>query len=163
MVGGPNGPGLTPQKALIFEEKMLRLFEVFLGKNSSPIFSTQVRARASSPCTFLVGTIYPYNFYYQHFSLRTFLSEIFAGPFHRAKTVSQGRTVLGKVTKTSSAFDIYALKISMIEKRPTPHHQKNAVLPASALNSELSEEVLLASLNISTLGKRKVNFSKFGS
>ena len=64
MVGGPNGPGLTPQKALIFEEKMLRLFEVFLGKNSSPIFSTLVRARASSPCTLLVGTIKPYNFYY---------------------------------------------------------------------------------------------------
>ena len=83
-----------PQKAMIFEEKMLRLFEVFLGKNSSPIFSTLVRARASSPCTLLVGTIKPYNFYYWHFSLRTFLSEIFAGPFHRAKTMSQGRTVL---------------------------------------------------------------------
>ena len=64
MVGGPNGPGLTPQKALIFEEKMLRLFEFFGGKNSSPIFSTLVRARASSPCTLLVGTIKPYNFYY---------------------------------------------------------------------------------------------------
>ena len=64
MVGGPNGPGLTPQKALTFEEKRLRFFEVFLGKNSSPIFSTLVRARASSPCTLLVGTIKPYNFYY---------------------------------------------------------------------------------------------------
>ena len=38
MVGGPNGPGLTPQKPLIFGEKMLRLLEIFLGKNSSPIF-----------------------------------------------------------------------------------------------------------------------------
>ena len=47
-----------------FGEKMLRLFEVFMGKNSSPIFSTLVRARASSPCTLLVGTIKPYNFYY---------------------------------------------------------------------------------------------------
>jgi len=64
MVGGPNGPGLTPQKTLIFGEKMLRLFEFFWEKNSSPIFSTLVRARASHPYILLVGTIKPYNFYY---------------------------------------------------------------------------------------------------
>ena len=64
MVGGPNGPGLTPQKALIFEEKMLRLFEFFWEKNSSPIFSKLVRARAINPFILLVGTIKPYNLYY---------------------------------------------------------------------------------------------------
>ena len=73
---------------------MLRLLEFFGGKNSSPIFSKLVIARDSNPFTLLVGTIKPYNLYYWHFSLRTFLSEIFAGPFHRAKTVSQGRTVV---------------------------------------------------------------------
>ena len=72
---------------------MLRLLQFFWGKNSSPIFSTLVRARASSPCILLVGTIKPYNLYYQHFLLRPFLSEIFAGPFHRAKMIEQGKTV----------------------------------------------------------------------
>ena len=73
---------------------MLRLFEFFGGKNSSPIFSTLVRARASSPCILLVGTIKAFNFYYLHFLLRPFLSEIFAGPFHREKMIEQGKTVI---------------------------------------------------------------------
>ena len=64
MVGGPNGPGLTPQKTSNFGKKMLRLLEIFWGKNSSPIFSELVRARASHPYILLVGTIKPYNFYY---------------------------------------------------------------------------------------------------
>ena len=38
MTGGPNGPGLTPQKPLILAEKMLRLLEIFLRKNSSPFY-----------------------------------------------------------------------------------------------------------------------------
>ena len=46
MVWVPNGTGLTPQKPLIFGEKMLRLLQFFWGKNSSPIFSKLVRARA---------------------------------------------------------------------------------------------------------------------
>ena len=73
---------------------MLRLFKFIAGKNSSPIFSTLVRARASSPCILLVGTIKAFNFYYLHFLLRPFLSEIFAGPFHREKMIEQGKTVL---------------------------------------------------------------------
>ena len=64
MVGGPNGPGLTPQKPLFLAEKMLRLLEIFLRKNSSPIFSELVRARASHPYILLIGAIKPYNFYY---------------------------------------------------------------------------------------------------
>ena len=56
MVGGPNGPGLTPQKTSNFWRKKLRLLEFFGGKNSSPIFSKLVRARASNPCILLVGT-----------------------------------------------------------------------------------------------------------
>ena len=72
---------------------MLRLLEIFWGKNSSPIFSELVRARASHPYILLVGTIKPYNFYYQHFLLRPFLSKIFTGPFHRAKMIEQSKTV----------------------------------------------------------------------
>ena len=93
MVGGPNGPGLTPQKTSNFWRKKLRLLEFFWEKNSSPIFSKLVRARAINPFILLVGTIKPCNFYSQHFLFRPFLSKIFAGPFHRAKTMSQGRTV----------------------------------------------------------------------
>ena len=94
MVGGPNGPGLTPQKTSNFWRKKLRLLEFFWEKNSSPIFSKLVRARAINPFILLVGNIKPYNFYSYHFLFRPFLSKIFAGPFHRAKTMSQGRTVL---------------------------------------------------------------------
>ena len=93
MVGGPNGPGLTPQKISIFLGKMLRPFEFFWEKNPSPIFSTLVRARTSSLCILLIVIIKPYNFYYLHFLLRPFLSEIFAGPFHREKMIEQGKTV----------------------------------------------------------------------
>ena len=93
MTGGPNGPGLTPQKTLIPAEKMLRLLEIFLRKNSSPFISKLVRVRDSNVYILLVVTIKPYNFYSCHFLLRPLLSDIFAGPFHRAKTTSQGRTV----------------------------------------------------------------------
>ena len=72
---------------------MLRLLEIFWGKNSSPIFSELVRARASHPYILLVGTIKLCNFHYQHFLLRPFLSKIFAGPFHRAKMIEQGKTI----------------------------------------------------------------------
>ena len=64
MVGGPDGPGLTPQKTSNFWRKKLRLLEFFGGKNSSPILSKLVRARASNPDILLVGTIKPYDFYY---------------------------------------------------------------------------------------------------
>ena len=73
---------------------MLRFLEFFWGKNSSPIFSKLVRARAINPFILLVGNIKPYNFYSYHFLFRPFLSKIFAGPFHRAKTMSQGRNVV---------------------------------------------------------------------
>ena len=73
---------------------MVRPFEFFGEKNSSPIFSTLVRARTSSLCRLLIVIIEPYNFYYKHFLLRPFLSEIFAGPFHREKMIEQGKTVL---------------------------------------------------------------------
>ena len=88
-----------PQKSLIFGEKMLRLLEFFWEKNSSPIFSTMVRARASSPCILLIGTIKPYNFYYKHFLLWPFFSEIFAGPFHREKMIEQGKTVFSPLNQ----------------------------------------------------------------
>ena len=77
---------------------MLRLLEFLGGKNSSPIFSEMVRARASHPYILLVGTIKPCNFYYKHFLLKPFLSKIFAGPFHRAKMIEQMlRTSYAKV------------------------------------------------------------------
>ena len=47
------------------------------------------------PITFpLVGIIMPYNFYYWYFLLRLLVREIFAGPFHQAKTVSSSFTVM---------------------------------------------------------------------
>ena len=72
---------------------MLRLLDIFLRKNSSPFISKLVRVRDSNVYILLVVTIKPYNFYSWHFLLRPLLSDIFAGPFHRAKTMSQGRTV----------------------------------------------------------------------
>ena len=96
---------------------MLRLLEFFCGKNSSPIFSELVRARASNPFILLVGTIKPCNFYYQHFLLRPLLSEIFAGPFHRAKTTSQGRTVVVKAVIESSLNGLVAPSKALLPKR----------------------------------------------
>ena len=63
MIGLSNGPGLTPKKPLVLGEKILRVLEIFLLKNSSPIFCELVIARASHPYILLVGTIKPYNFY----------------------------------------------------------------------------------------------------
>ena len=37
MVGGQNGPGVTPKKPLFFIEKMLRLCEVFCGVKPVPL------------------------------------------------------------------------------------------------------------------------------
>ena len=95
-----------PPKTQFFKEKMLRLLEYFWGKNSSPIFSRLVRARASSLCILLVGTIKPY-FYYQHFLLRPFLSEIFGGPFHRAKMIEQGETVFSSYVPSIRGFSSF--------------------------------------------------------
>ena len=64
MVGGPNGTGLTQQKSVIYGEKMLRFLEFFWGKNSSPIFSKPVRARAFNFRILLVGNIKHYNLHY---------------------------------------------------------------------------------------------------
>ena len=65
MVGGQNGPYVTPQKnPLFFIEKMLRLLEIFLVKNSSPFFSKLVRVRVPNLYILLIGAIKPYNFCY---------------------------------------------------------------------------------------------------
>ena len=81
------------KKSLFLAEKMLRLLEIFLRKNSSPFFSKLVRVRDSNVYILLVVTTKPCNFYSWHFLLRPLLSEIFAGPFHRAKMIEQGETV----------------------------------------------------------------------
>ena len=52
------------KKTLIFGEKKLRLLEVFLGKNSSPIFSKPVRVRAFKLSILLVDNIKPCNLHY---------------------------------------------------------------------------------------------------
>ena len=96
MIGLSNGPGLTPQKPLFFGEKILRLLEIFWVKNSRPFFSKLVRVRAFNHYTLLIGIIKPYHYYYRYFLLRSLVSEIFAGPFHQAKTVSSSFTVLQK-------------------------------------------------------------------
>ena len=93
MIGLSNGPGLTPQKPLFLVEKMLRLLDIFLVKNSRPFFSKLVRVRASNLFTLLIGIIKPYHYYYRYFLLRSLVREIFVGPFHQAKAVSSSFTV----------------------------------------------------------------------
>ena len=93
MIGLSNGPGFTPQKTQFFEEKMLRLLEIFFLKNSSPFFLKPWRVGTSNINILLIGAIKNYNFFYCHFLLRPFLSEMFAGPFHQAKAESSSRTV----------------------------------------------------------------------
>ena len=99
MIGLSNGPGLTPPKLLFLGEKIFRVLEIFLLKNSSPFFSELVRVRTSKFDTLLMGIIKPYNFYYWHFLLRLLVSEIFAGPFHQAKAASSSFTVLGSLLR----------------------------------------------------------------
>ena len=93
-MGLSNGPGFTPQKTQFFEEKMLRLFMIFFLKNSSPFFLKPWRVGTSNINILLIGAIKNYNFFYCHFLLRPFLSEMFSGPFHQAKAKSSSRTVV---------------------------------------------------------------------
>ena len=81
------------KKPLFFIEKMLRLLEIFLVKNSSPFFSKLVRVRGPNHYILLIGTIKPYNICYWHFLLRSFLSEIFNDPFHQTKKGETNKTV----------------------------------------------------------------------
>ena len=82
------------KKPLFFIEKMLRVLEIFLVKNSSPFFSKLVRVRGPNHYILLIGTIKPYNICYWHFLLRSFLSEIFNDPFHQTKKGETNKTVL---------------------------------------------------------------------
>ena len=93
MIGLSNGPGLTPQKPLFLVEKMLRLLDIFLVKNSRPFFSKLVRVRAPNLYTLLIGIIKPYHYYYRYLLLGPLVSEVFVGPFHQAKAVSSSFTV----------------------------------------------------------------------
>ena len=87
-------PWCDPSKnPLFFIEKMLRLLEIFLVKNSSPFFSKLVRVRGPNHFILLIGTIKPYNICYWHFLLRSFLSEIFDDPFHQTKKGETNKTV----------------------------------------------------------------------
>ena len=88
---------LPPKKPQFFEEKMLRLLEIFFLKNSSQFFLKPWRVRASNINILLIGAIKHYNYFYCHFLLRLFLSEIFTGPFHQAKAESSSRTVLQQI------------------------------------------------------------------
>ena len=45
------------KKPLFFIEKMLRLLEIFMVKNSSPFFSKLVRVRGPNHYILLIGTI----------------------------------------------------------------------------------------------------------
>ena len=84
---------LPPKKPQFFEEKMLRLLEIFLVKNSSPFFSILVRVRGPNHNILLIGTVKPHNICYWHFLLRSFLSEIFDDPFHQTKKGETNKTV----------------------------------------------------------------------
>ena len=87
------------KKPLFFIEKMLRLLEIFLIKNSSPFFSKLVRDRDPNHYILLMGTIKPYNICYVHFWLRLFLSEIFDDPFHQTKKAETNKTVQCRAKK----------------------------------------------------------------
>ena len=95
---------LPPKKTQFCEEKMLRLLEIFFLKNSSPFFLKPWRVRASNLIILLIGAIKHYNFFYCHFLLRPFLSEMFAGPFHQAKAESSSRTVCGFLMKNLKKY-----------------------------------------------------------
>ena len=92
------------KKPLFFIEKMLRLLEIFMVKNSSPFFSKLVRVRGPNHYILLIGTIKPYNICYVHFWLRLFLSEIFDDPFHQTKKAETNKTV-GSKGKQLSRID----------------------------------------------------------
>ena len=83
------------KKPLFFIEKMLRLLEIFLVKNSSPFFSKLVRVRGPNHYILLIGTIKPCNICYWHFLLRSFLCEILANRFHQTKSEQPDWTVIG--------------------------------------------------------------------
>ena len=59
---------------------MLGLLRKKSEKNSSPFFSNMVRARAFNLSRPLIDTIKPYNFYCEHFWLRSFHSYISSVP-----------------------------------------------------------------------------------
>ena len=81
------------KKPLFFIEKMLRLLEIFMVKNSSPFFSKLVRVRGPNHYILLIGTIKPYNICYWHFLLRSFLNKILDDPFHQTKKGETNKTV----------------------------------------------------------------------
>ena len=60
--------------------KCLDFREENLKNNSSPFFSNMVRARAFNLSRPLIDTIKPYNFYCEHFWLRSFHSYISSVP-----------------------------------------------------------------------------------
>ena len=113
MVGGPNGPGLTPQKTSNFWRKKLRLLEFFWEKNSSPIFSKLVRARAINPFILLVGTTKPCNFYHIRSTFCADHSSVkFTSTFHGAKSTSQVFMIIFQLVKNS--WGLYEAVISII-------------------------------------------------
>ena len=109
MVGGQNGPGVTPQKTSIFHRKMLRLLEIFLVKNSSPCFSKLVRVRGPNHYILLKGTIKPCNICYWHFLLRSFLSKIFGNPFHQTKKGRNKQDCIRQNTDKEANFQNFEL------------------------------------------------------
>ena len=126
---------------------MLRLLKFFGGKNSSPIISKLVRARASNPFILLVGTIKACNLYYQHFLLRPFLSEIFPVPFHRAKMIEQGETVVSWSGLLKKMFNVIQIHIfqSVFSDRPSSYGSVLYLLSGSVFISFLIRKCVQAS------------------
>ena len=145
MIGLSYGPGLTPQKTLFLGEKIFRLMEILLLKNSSPFFSKRVRVRASKLAVLLISIIKPYNFYYWYFLLRLLVSEIFAGPFHQAKTLSSSFTVL--ISNFWTAVEVWS-PIFCPERSPHPkssmveHSQPHMLNPRFYLEEEEEKFIL---------------------
>ena len=112
------------KKPLFLAEKMLWLLDIFLRKNSSPFFSKLVRVRGPNNYTLLIGTIKPYNIWYWHFLLRSFLNKILDDPFHQTKKGETNKTVLDTKNKGVSMtndhpyhnqlFNLYQLPAAML-------------------------------------------------
>ena len=140
MIGLSNGPGFTPQKPQFFEEKMLRLLEIFFLKNSSPFFLKPWKVGASNINILLIGAIKNYNFFYCHFLIRPFLSKIFAGPSHQAKAKSSSRTVIFDfLSRQHVRLELLLVQRDQHTKeRPSRYTLRRNVLSAGSTTHDLS-------------------------
>ena len=104
--GFPMAQVLPPKNLNFLKKKCLDFSWFFFLKNSSPFFLKPWRVGTSNINILLIGAIKNYNFFYCHFLLRPFLSEIFIGPLHQAKAESSSRTVFPSLLLLTAAYTL---------------------------------------------------------